>query len=224
MTPRPATRSAADAQAADRAADQGTALWLDPIYGRGYPERHLAAQGVSMPLLPGDLEIIAAPIDFVGINYYSERPICADPARAEGANPEGFREAPSWQDKTEMGWDIVPDGLYRMLKTIAKRWPVKELFITENGAAFVDEVEGTGRIRDRERIAYLRSHIGACRRAIADGVPLKGYYVWSLMDNFEWAHGYSKRFGLVHIDPATGMRSPKDSFYFYRDMVTGMGS
>jgi beta-glucosidase len=111
-----------------------------------------------------------------------------------------------------------------MLKTIAKRWPVKELFITENGAAFVDEVEGTGRIRDRERIAYLRSHIGACRRAIADGVPLKGYYVWSLMDNFEWAHGYSKRFGLVHIDPATGMRSPKDSFYFYRDMVTGMGS
>jgi beta-glucosidase len=217
VTPRPATRRAQDIAAAERASDQGTALWLDPIYGRGYPERHLAAQGVSMPLLPGDMETIASPIDFLGINYYSERPMRADPESLEG-----FIEAPSWQDKTDMGWDIVPEGLSRMLRTIAGRWPVKALFITENGAAFTDAIDAAGRIRDRERIAYLRSHIAACRSAIADGVPLKGYFVWSLMDNFEWAHGYSKRFGLVRVDPATGSRKPKDSYYFYRDFIAGM--
>ncbi|MGA2545955.1 MAG: GH1 family beta-glucosidase [Rectinemataceae bacterium] len=216
MTPRPATLKVADVEAADRAADKGTALWLDPIFGRGYPERHLDAQGVVLPVLGGDLEIIASPIDFVGINYYSEGVVAA-----EASEPEGFREAPTWQDKTEMGWDIVPEGLYRMIMTISKRWPVKELYITENGAAFVDEIDGAGRIRDGERIAYLRSHIGACRRACAEGAPLKGYYLWSLMDNFEWSQGYSKRFGLVHVDPATGSRKPKDSYYFYRDIVAG---
>jgi beta-glucosidase len=163
------------------------------------------------------METIAAPIDFLGINYYSERAILADPGE-----PEGFREAESWQEKTEMGWDIVPEGLCRMLATIAKRWPVKALFVTENGAAFADIVEESGRIHDGERIQYLRSHLAACRRAIAEGVPLKGYYAWSLMDNFEWAHGYSKRFGLVHVDPATGLRRAKDSYYFYRDLVAGM--
>jgi beta-glucosidase len=216
MTPRPATRRSEDVEAAEKAADQGTALWFDPLYGRGYPAKHLGAVGVSMPVQAGDLEIIASPIDFVGINYYSERAVEADPTR-----PEGFREVPSWRDKTEMGWEIVPEGLVRMLKKIAERWPVKELYVTENGAAFVDKVEDSGRIRDRERIEYLRTHIAACRQAIAEGVPLKGYYVWSLMDNFEWSHGYTKRFGLVHVDPASGTRRPKDSFWYYRDLVAG---
>jgi len=217
MTPRPATRRAQDIAAAERASDQGTALWLDPIYGRGYPERHLAAQGASMPILPGDLEVIAAAIDFLGVNYYSERAIRADPG-----NAEGFAEAPGWQDKTEMAWDIVPEGLRRMLRTIVRRWPVEALFVTENGAAFADIADPSGRFRDRERIAYLRSHIAACRGALAEGIPLKGYFLWSLMDNFEWAHGYSKRFGLVHVDPATGTRRLKDSYYFYRDVIAGM--
>jgi beta-glucosidase len=216
MTPRPATRAAADLEAADRAADFGTALWLDPLYGRGYPERHLAAQGVGMPVLPGDFELIAAPIDFVGINYYSERAVAADPS-----SPEGYKDAPSWQDKTEMGWDIVPEGLLRMLREIARRWPVKALYVTENGAAFDDRPEADGRIRDRERIDYIRGHVDACRRGIAEGIPIKGYYLWSLMDNFEWAYGYTKRFGLVRVDPATGERKPKDSYYFYRDLVAG---
>jgi beta-glucosidase len=216
MTPRPATRRSEDLEAADRAADQGTALWFDPLYGRGYPERHLSAMGVTMPIEAGDLETIASPIDFVGINYYSERAVEADPA-----SPVGFREAPSWRDRTEMGWEIEPEGLNRMLTKIWKRWPVKEFYVTENGAAFVDEVEESGRIRDQKRIDYLRSHIAACARAVAEGIPLKGYYVWSLMDNFEWAQGYSKRFGLVHVDPATGTRRIKDSFWFYRDIVAG---
>jgi beta-glucosidase len=196
-----------------------TALWLDPIYGRGYPERHLAARSVAMPILSGDMETIAAPVDFIGLNYYSERTVRSDPK-----SPEGFCEAPSWQDKTEMGWDIVPEGLYRMLKKIANRWPVEELYVTENGAAFADRADAGGRVRDRDRIAYLRSHIAACRRAVAEGVPLKGYFVWSIMDNFEWAHGYSMRFGLVHVDPGTGARKPKDSYYYYRDVVAGMES
>jgi beta-glucosidase len=215
-TPRPATRRPEDVEAADRASDQGTALWLDPLYGRSYPERHLDAHKVSMPVLPGDLELIASPIDFVGINYYSERAVEADPSQSEG-----FRETPSWRRTTEMDWDIAPEGLYRMIMKIARRWPVQELLITENGAAFADSVDSGGRIRDKNRIAYIRSHVEACKRAIAEGAPLKGYYVWSLLDNFEWAHGYTKRFGLVHVDPATGMRRPKDSFWFYRDLVAG---
>jgi beta-glucosidase len=219
MTPRPATRREEDIEAADRASDKGTALWFDPIYGRGYPERHLRAMGVAMPIEPGDLEVIASPIDFVGINYYSEGAVEADPAR-----PEGFRDVPTWQPKTEMGWAVVPDGLYRMLSKIAARWPVKAFYVTENGAAFADQVEeGSGRIRDNARIEYLRSHVAACKRAIDAGIPLKGYYVWSIMDNFEWAHGYSKRFGLVHVDPASGTRRPKDSFWYYRDLVAGQG-
>ena len=217
MTPRPGTRRPRDLEAADRASDMGTALWLDPLYGRGYPQRHLASQGVAMPIQSGDLETIAAPTDLLGINYYSEKPVCDDPSA-----PEGFSEAPSWEDKTEMGWNIVPDGLYRMLRTISRRWPVKDLYITENGAAFLDEADPSGRIRDRDRIAYLKSHVAACRRLIAEGVPLKGYFHWSLMDNFEWAHGYSMKFGLVRVDPANGTRKPKDSYYYYRDFVAGM--
>jgi beta-glucosidase len=216
QTPRPATRSAADTEAADRASDLSSALWLDPLYGRGYPKRPLAALGLSLPILAGDLDIIAAPIDFLGINYYSERAIAADPSA-----PEGFRDAPTWQDQTDMGWDIVPEGLYRMIKQLCERWPIRALYVTENGAAFVDSVEGGKRVRDGQRIAYLRSHIEACRRALAEGAPLKGYYAWSLMDNFEWSWGYAKRFGLVHVDPATGERLPKDSYYFYRDLIAG---
>jgi beta-glucosidase len=216
MTPRPATSRPEDLAAADLASDQGTALWFDPIYGRGYPERHLAARGVSLPVESGDLEIIAQSIDFVGINYYSENAIMADPA-----SPEGFRQAPSYRAKTEMGWDVVPEGLFRMLSIISNRWPVKELFITENGAAFIDVVEPTGRIHDPQRIEYLRTHAAACRKAIAAGIPLKGYYVWSLTDNFEWAFGYTKRFGLVHTDFSSGTRRPKDSFYYYRDLISG---
>jgi beta-galactosidase len=216
MTPRPATRRPEDIAAADRASDSGTALWFDPLYGRGYPQRLLDAHKVSMPVQDGDLKTIAAPIDLVGINYYSEQAVEADPA-----SPEGIRFSHSWRDKTDMDWDIAPEGLYRMIMTIAKKWPVKELFITENGAAYPDHVESPGRVRDRARIDYIRSHIAACRRALAEGAPLKGYYVWSLLDNFEWAFGYSKRFGLVHVDPLSGTRLPKDSYWFYRDLVAG---
>jgi beta-glucosidase len=213
---RSATRRPADAEALERAMDKGTSLWLDPLYGRPYPERHLGAYGIEMPVRDGDMATIAAPFDLLGLNYYSEQVVEADP----GA-PEGFRYASSWEGKTDIGWAIVPEGLYRLIKHISKRWPVKELYVTENGAAFDDAVSSDGKVHDPQRIEYLRSHIAACRRAVAEGLPLKGYYLWSLLDNFEWAYGYSKRFGIVHVNPATGERRQKDSFWFYRDLVAG---
>ncbi|MFZ2781081.1 MAG: GH1 family beta-glucosidase [Rectinemataceae bacterium] len=229
-TPRPATRRPEDIEAAERASDQRTALWLDPLNGRGYPERHLSALGVTVPVLPGDMERIAAPLDFLGINYYNEECVEADPSAAEG-----FARVPTWQEKTEMGWDVVPDGLYRVLRKIAERWAPKALYVTENGAAFPDlpgsvpdsipdsVPDPVGKVHDPRRIAYLAAHLKACERAISEGIPLKGYFAWSLMDNFEWAHGYSKRFGLTYVDFSDGKRTPKDSYYYYRDAVAGAG-
>jgi beta-glucosidase len=123
-----------------------------------------------------------------------------------------------------MGWDIVPEGLGRQLEYIASTWPVKALYVTENGGAFPDVPGPDGRVRDRDRIEYLKSHIASMAAAASRGVPVQGYFTWSLMDNFEWSHGYSKRFGLVAVDLATGERRPKDSFWFYRDLVAGHAS
>ncbi len=174
-----------------------------------------------MPIEDGDLAAIAAPIDFVGVNYYNEDAVRAVPAGPEA--PEGFAYAPTWQDKTEMGWDIEPRGLGRVLSHIAKTWSPKALYVTENGAAFRDEPDAAGRVRDLDRVAYLRGHLRACEEAVAEGVPLRGYFVWTLMDNFEWAWGYSKYFGLVRVDQRTGERRPKASFHYYRDVVAGHG-
>lgn len=221
--PRPASSRPEDIAASLAASVERTGLWLDPVFGRGYPAAHLAANGVDarsgMPVLDGDLAAIAAPLDFIGVNYYNETAVRAAPVSPSA--PEGFGDAPTWQPKTAMGWDVVPEGLARILEFIAANWPVKGLYVTENGAAYDDAVVRDGRIHDMDRIEYYREHIAACRRAISRGVPLKGYFAWTLMDNFEWAHGYEKRFGLVAVDPKSGERSKKDSFYFYRDAVAG---
>jgi beta-glucosidase len=218
-TPRPATRREADVLAADRASVERTGLWLDPVFGRGYPEAYLKARGAAMPARPGDLELIAAHIDFVGVNYYNEDAVVAAPPSAE--RPDGYEPAPTARERTEMGWDVAPQGLRRVLRFIAERWPVRALYVTENGAAYPDLTFRDGRVADADRIAYYRGHIAACSDAIADGVPLKGYFAWSLLDNFEWAHGYGKRFGIVAVDPKTMERRPKDSYYFYRDVIAG---
>ena len=219
-TPRPATGRDEDRLAAARASDERTALWLDPLYGRDYPQRHLGAYpGVKMPVLEGDMALIAEPTDFLGVNYYSEEAVEAVPVGA--GHPEGYRTVPSWRERTEMGWDIVPEGLGRQLAHLASNWPVSAMYVTENGGAFPDRPGADGRIRDQDRIAYLKSHIASCAAAVAAGIPLKGYFTWSLLDNFEWSHGYSKKFGLVAIDPDSGARRPKDSYWFYRDRIAG---
>ena len=220
--PRPATGREEDILAASRAGDQRTALWMDPLFGRGYPERHIAAYpGVEMPVRPGDFEKIALPVDFIGVNYYNENVVEAAPVSPE--NPEGFRPVPMWERRSDMEWPVVPRGLGRLLAGLNARWKPPAMYVTENGYAGRDEVDASGRVADSDRIDYLRGHLESCEEAIAKGIPLKGYFEWSLMDNFEWAWGYAKRFGIVHVDFRTMERRPKDSYYWYRDMVAGRG-
>jgi beta-glucosidase len=219
-SPRPATVSHADREAADRAMDLRTRFFLDPLIGNGYPERHFAAYPTDAPppIRHGDLESIATPIDFLGLNYYFEPVIAAAPEE-----PEGFTEVYSHHERTDMDWPVTPRGLYRHLQWVSthigRRFP---LYITENGCAMPDTLTGDGlRCHDPRRIAYLREHFTAALDAIEDGVDLRGYFVWSLIDNFEWAYGYTRRFGVVYADYIDQRRVPKDSYYYLREVVAG---
>ncbi|HUX49840.1 MAG TPA: GH1 family beta-glucosidase [Spirochaetia bacterium] len=217
-TPRAATLDQRDTEAADRAADLGTRMFLDPLFGKGYPARHLSAYPeVKMPIVDGDMELISAPIDFLGINYYSEQVVAWDEQ-----HPEHFRDVPHYQAETHMDWPITPWGLYRQLMFVHKNYRVPQLYVTENGCAVDDRLDQTGtRCHDRPRIDYLADHFRACAEAINAGVPLAGYYLWSFIDNFEWSFGYTRRFGIVYCDYADQRRIPKDSFYFYREVIAG---
>ena len=218
QTPCPATQREDDRAAADRAADLQTRMFLDPVVHGSYPERHLAAYPeVSMPIEDGDMRLIAKPIDFLGLNWYWE-----DVAAADSEHPEGFRLCPRYQDGTDMGWPVVPRGFYRHLRRLNELANGIPIYVTENGCAMPDELSADGtRCHDPRRVAYLRDHIEAMRDAWRDGVNLKGYFVWSFIDNFEWSFGYTKRFGIVYCDYVDCRRVPKDSFYFYRDVVAG---
>ena len=189
-------------------------LFFDPVFRGRYPEDVLERlDGASPPVREGDLGVIAAPIDFVGLNNYSRTIVEAD----EDGRPRNLHadDAPV----TATGWEIYPDGLYEVLKRLHHEYGVRSLYVTENGAAFADVRGDDGQIDDRDRIDYLSRYLGAVARAISDGVPVHGYFVWSLLDNFEWAQGYSKRFGLLYMDYATLERVPKSSFYWYRDLI-----
>ena len=118
-----------------------------------------------------------------------------------------------------MGWEVYPPGVVEVLRRLHTEYGIEKLYVAENGCAYADVRTHDGRVHDVERVAYLRDYIGEVRAAVDDGVPIVGYFVWSLLDNFEWAHGYSKRFGLVYVDYPTLERIPKDSFYFYRDLI-----
>ena len=217
-TPRPATAREEDRHAADRAADRESRMFLDPIMGRGYPERHLAAHPeVSLPIQDGDLELIAGKIDFIGMNYYNEVAVRYDPDA-----PEQFAQVPAYYPRTHMDWPIVPDGLYRQMHWVNEQTGGLPIFVTENGAAYDDRLSADGtRVHDAERIQYLRAHFRVLAKAIEDGIPLQGYYLWSLIDNFEWAFGYTRRFGIIFCDYTDLRRIPKDSYYFYREVIAG---
>jgi beta-glucosidase len=200
-------------------------IFLDPVLGRGYPADvadDLAGVTDLAHVHDGDLEAIAAPLDFLGVNYYFRCVVRAgegpEPSPWVGSRDVEFVER--GRPTTEMGWEIDPDGLYDLLVRLRRDYPaLPPIYITENGAAFPDEPGSDGSVEDPERIAYLEAHFDAARRAIADGVDLRGYFVWSLIDNFEWAYGYSKRFGLVHVDFATQARTPKASAAWYADFI-----
>jgi len=223
-TPRPATSSAADKKAAKIAKAFETEVFMLPCLGKDYPEIVTKDFKCVFPIKGGDMETIAQPIDFIGVNYYNEYPAASDKKA-----PFKYSGKPSWQDCSDMDWPVVPGGLERLLVWIAEiskgAFGKDEIpiYITENGYARKDEVEKDGRVHDRERIEYLKQHLSVVADLIKKGLPLKGYYAWSFMDNYEWSWGYTKRFGIVHVDYLNQKRTPKDSAYFMRDVIAGFG-
>jgi beta-glucosidase len=222
--------SAADRAAAVRYDGLFNRWYLDAVFRGEYPTDMTDLFGAAAPTAsgtaqPGDMALIAQPIDFLGVNYYFRSIIedAADAApdvRAAVAldarqhTPTPSDAAPDVEN-TAMGWEVYPDGLYTILTRVHADYAPKAVYITENGAAFDDTVthdpDGAPRVHDPRRVAYLRAHFAAAARAIAAGVPLRGYFVWSLLDNFEWAEGYAKRFGIHYVDYPTGTRIAKDS-------------
>jgi beta-glucosidase len=211
----PATDDERDIAAAREADGLRNRLFFDPILRGRYPSDVLELLGpAAPPIRGGDLATISAPLDFVGINNYSRNVVRADEAgRPVTVAPEG--------PLTAMGWEIHPESMYDVLMRLHREYGATALYVTESGAAFDDVPTPEGDVEDADRIAYLAAYLKAVNRAIADGVPVRGYFVWSLLDNFEWAEGYSKRFGLVHIDCETLERVPKASFWWYRDVIAG---
>jgi beta-glucosidase len=189
--------------------------FLDPIFRGAYPEDMAETWRDILPeIRDGDLETIAQPIDFLGVNNYTSPLVAAD---TDGQRSRIVRRADV--DRTDMGWEVVPGGLRDLLLRLTRDYAPKAIYVTENGAAFPDVRGHDGSVGDPERQSYLEGYIGAAAEAVASGAPLRGYFAWSLLDNFEWAWGYWKRFGLIYIDYATLERVPKGSFYWYRDLI-----
>jgi beta-glucosidase len=209
----PHSDSREDEAAAWQVDGGGNRWFLDPIFRASYPADLLERNELVAPYVQeGDLETIATPIDFLGVNNYFRFVVSAD-----GDRPVFVRDPDA--QHTEMGWEVYPDGLHRLLTRVAEDYAPAAIYVTENGAAFGDVRVHDGAVHDPERTAYLEGYIGAMQRAVADGAPVKGYFVWSLLDNFEWAKGYSRRFGLVYIDFPTQERVPKDSFHWYQQLI-----
>ncbi|MET8508430.1 GH1 family beta-glucosidase [Streptomyces sp. NPDC004787] len=229
---RPLTGSAEDREAARRIDTVGNEVWLGPMLEGRYPEElfadtaHLTDWGF---VRAGDTAAAGQPLDWLGINYYT--PTVVSQVRAGEARPQDdghgasdFSPWPGADDvafhqadgpRTAMGWPVDPSGLTDLLTRVAARRPGLPLVVSENGAAYEDVVGPDGSVHDPERIAYVHAHLEAVHRAVEAGVPVRGYFLWSLLDNFEWAYGYAKRFGAVHVDYATLARTPKSSARWY---------
>ena len=206
----PATDSPQDHAAALKADAAGRRWYTDPLFLGAYPQEVMAELGADAPVIhPGDMAHIAAPIDYLGVNYYTRQVISAG---------EPFDNKTSGLPLTEMGWEVYARGLTDLLLLLHKDYQLPNVLITENGGAFRDPLVD-GRVQDADRVDYLRTHIAAVADARDQGVPMRGYMVWSLMDNFEWSSGYTKRFGIVHVDYATQTRTLKDSALWYRDFL-----
>lgn len=207
----PATDTDADRRAAHMDDARVRRWYADPLFLGRYPEEVLAELGADAPVVQdGDMAAIAQPLDYLGVNYYTR-----GVASADGS----FDIRRSGLPLTDMGWEIYPSGLTRLLQTLHRDYTLPPVYITENGGAFPD-VLVAGRVRDEARTNYLREHIAAVADALDQGVPMAGYMVWSLLDNFEWSSGYAKRFGIVHVDYGNQQRRTlKDSATWYREFV-----
>ncbi|MEU8263830.1 GH1 family beta-glucosidase [Micromonospora sp. NPDC048999] len=219
----PATDSAADRDAARASDGLGNRLYLDPVFHGRYPEdvvADLAADGVRIPVQDGDLAIISTPIDVLGVNFYFGQLLSGVDEQGRERDDAGRpvrrvlrRDLP----RTAMDWEIVPDSFTDLLVRLSRDYPDVPMVITENGAAFHDRPDADGFVADDDRVAYLAEHLRAVARARQAGADVRGYFAWSLLDNFEWAYGYDKRFGIVRVDYDTQRRTPKRSAHWYRD-------
>jgi beta-glucosidase len=214
-----------DHDAAARRMDGHLNRWfLDPLLRGRYPSdmldvyERMGDGAIGSEFRNGDLPVIAQPIDFLGVNYYFPQRVFAAPQDG----PLGLHHAPAPPPTTTMGWEVDPGGLHDLLLRLRRDYGPLPVYITENGASFDDPPETEGLIEDPQRTAYLRGHLEALARAVADGVDVRRYCVWSLLDNFEWEHGYDKRFGIVHVDYRTQRRSLKRSALWYRDFIGWM--
>ncbi|MGW3094601.1 GH1 family beta-glucosidase [Streptomyces sp. NPDC001102] len=190
--------------------------WLDPVYGRGFPADMREVYGVELPEREGDLAKIAAPLDWHGLNYYMPSVVADDPS-APAPRVRSVRRL--GVPRTGMDWEIDASGLETLLLRLTDEYPIRRLYVTENGSAYPDVVRPDGTVDDPERTEYLEQHLAACASAVRKGAPLAGYFAWSLLDNFEWAYGYDKRFGLVHVDYETQKRTIKGTGHRYADIV-----
>ncbi|MBO2464257.1 GH1 family beta-glucosidase [Actinomadura violacea] len=209
-------------------ADRGAALAFDAFMNRMFTDPVLTGAYPDISMLGGpdlaphihdlDMSVIASPIDFLGVNYYQPTRLKAPPA--DGPLPFDMVDVTGYP-VTGMGWPIAPDAFLSLLRTLRERYGTRlpPLYVTENGCSFPDEVADDGTVDDTARIEFLDAHIAAMRTAVDEGVDIRGYYAWSLLDNFEWAEGYHPRFGLVHVDYETQKRTPKKSFGWYRDLI-----
>jgi len=190
---------------------------LHPVLAGRYPEDQWKALGADVPeVLPGDLELISQKCDFLGINLYHAHGV----ARAG----KGVRPYEPFFPRTDFGWPVTPECLYWAIRHVAEIWDVNEVIVTENGCAYPDEVRDSPEcVEDYARVQYIREHLKGVHRAISEGLPVSGYYLWSFLDNFEWAEGYSKRFGMVHVDFGTQRRTPKMSALWFSELVSQGG-
>ncbi|NOT33101.1 MAG: beta-glucosidase [Candidatus Eisenbacteria bacterium] len=219
----PVSDSDADRDAARQLDGAFNRWYLDPLYRDGYPEDaiadHVGLGHLANSDLPfvqsGDFEIIRTPTDFLGVNYYSRSVVKRGPTGA----PLAIQVVPD-HELTAMGWEVYPQGLHEVLTRIHADYRPARIYLTENGAAYDDGPSPSDSLSDPRRVDYLRTHVAAAQQSAAEGVPLHGYFVWSLMDNFEWAQGLSKRFGLFHVDFETQRRTPRESAFWYRDLIS----
>jgi len=213
----PASPSISDRKAAIWGDGYLNRFFLDPLVGRGYPQDMVNSFGSAMEFVqPGDLDTIAVPIDFLGVNYYTRKI-----ARSEAVSEEENEPCTVFRgdEITEMDWEVYPEGLYNLLGRMYFDYNFPAVYITENGAAFKDQVVN-GEVDDPQRLSYIKRHLKQVHRAFGIGVPIKGYFTWSLIDNFEWALGYSKRFGLIYVDYETQQRIPKSSAKWYAQVIS----
>jgi beta-glucosidase len=212
----PATDSAADLAAVERLDAASNRVFLDPVYLGAYsPAVHAALPALAAVVRPGDLAVIGAPVDFAGINHY-QRVIVR---HADGEGPLQLVETAAEPATTSFGWSVTPDAFRIVLERVAREFTPLPIYVTESGASFDDYVDPDGVVADHERVAYLRGYLDAAAAAIRSCVDLQGYYAWSFLDNFEWAQGYGKRFGLVYVDYRTQERIPKLSAHWYRQAI-----